>query len=123
MPRIEKINKNKFSSPESNAEIEERTLNEANNVIGSGIGCTPKFEPVPEYIAVISFLTPSTSFESTISLSSENSISPTDTTPRGGAAELSNISQYLLKLLIGLFQRCFCFCNRLPITHFLNHHL
>lgn len=51
MPRIEKINKNKFSSPESNAEIEERTLNEANNVIGSGIGCTPKFEPVPEYIA------------------------------------------------------------------------
>ena len=50
MPRIEKANRNKFSSFEANSNIERETLDSSSST-GAGIACSPKFEPIPEYIS------------------------------------------------------------------------
>ena len=49
MPLIEKLNKNKSISREANKEIERKTS--GGNSTGSGIGCSEKFEPLPEFIS------------------------------------------------------------------------
>lgn len=49
MPRIEKLNNNKSVSKQVNEQIESRTSN--TNAVGIGIGCTEKFEPIPEFIS------------------------------------------------------------------------
>ena len=49
MPRIEKLNENNVVSKEANKQIEEKTFEK--NSTGSGIGCTEKFEPLPEFIS------------------------------------------------------------------------
>jgi len=51
MPRKNKLYKNKFISKSSNKDLAKKVLDDKNNIVGSGIGCTPKFEPIPEYIA------------------------------------------------------------------------
>jgi hypothetical protein len=49
MPRVEKLNQNNVVSKEANKQIEERTFEK--NSTGSGIGCSEKFEPLPEFIS------------------------------------------------------------------------
>jgi len=49
MPRKAKLNKNKFVSKETNKQIEKKTSQK--NSTGSGIACTEKFEPLPEFIS------------------------------------------------------------------------
>jgi|19_taG_2_1085344.scaffolds.fasta_scaffold20589_3 hypothetical protein len=49
MPRIENLNQNNVVSKEANDQIEEKTFQK--NSTGSGIACTPKFEPLPEFIS------------------------------------------------------------------------
>jgi len=51
MPRIEKANKNKNSTPEANRRIRQSTLGNDNSLAGAGFACTPKFEPLPQFIA------------------------------------------------------------------------